>query len=327
MKIGISGTGLVSALGRGWPPTGGSRPPRIEASKNGHLPALRVPPGTTSDIDSFPRLRRSGDISRFAVAAACDAVAGIDPGLLPEIPLIFATTDGGVSHSTRFFAPIETSGCGKGSPLLFPETVYNAPASHVAAHLGLLAGATSLVGDSSIGLAAVCAACDLIASGTSPAILVVVANEYDPMACEAYSRAGICAGNESSPLPPLTEGAAALLLTSHPGPTASIEQWIEGPPLRSAGLLPAALSSLANFLRNPHSLNTPVVAHVPGPSAASSPFPTTPLLPGEGLAFTDLAQLVVATGGDAPIPELLVLSLGFHGQNAGLRLTQRCATP
>lgn len=327
MNIFIHGTGLVSALGRGWPLEGVEPQPVFEEIAGLRLPSLRVPTGATADVDGIPRLRRSGDLSRFAVAAACDAVAGCDPALLAGLPVIFATTDGGVCHTTRFFAPIEASGCGNGSPILFPETVYNAPASHIAARLGSHAEATTMVGDSSAGLAAVCAACDLISAGTAPAVLVVAANECDPLACLAYSRRGICADSAASPLPILTEGAAAVLLGTEPGPAARVEAWSEGPPASSPQAALSVLERLADSLRPARAEQPVILAHAPGVFGLPAPFPTSKKLPGEGHAFTDLAQLVVEIGGDTPIPDLLLLSLGFHGQNAGLRLTQRYATP
>ena len=99
-------------------------------------PAFRVP----ETAPTHPRLRRSSAISRFAVAAGIAALN--DAGLTSEkdaarTALIFATSNGGVIYTKRFYHDIVESGAQAASPLLFPETVFNAPASHLAAILGV----------------------------------------------------------------------------------------------------------------------------------------------------------------------------------------------
>ena len=53
------------------------------------------------------------------------------------IALIFAVSNGGVIYTKRFYHDIVESGAQSASPLFFPETVFNAPASHLAAILGI----------------------------------------------------------------------------------------------------------------------------------------------------------------------------------------------
>src|SRR6202034_915587 len=104
-------------------------------------------------------------ISLFAAAACLAALrdAGLDPTNPGKCALIFAVSDGGVIYTRKFYDQVV--GEGSGSPLLFPETVYNAPCSHVAALLGLDGITYTLVGDASAGLAAVRLGVDLLASG------------------------------------------------------------------------------------------------------------------------------------------------------------------
>ena len=66
--------------------------------------------------------------------------------------MVFAICSGGVNYTRRFYHEIVTQGANGASPLLFPETVYNAAASHLAALLGLNGQSYTLVGDSSVGL-------------------------------------------------------------------------------------------------------------------------------------------------------------------------------
>jgi len=103
---------------------------------------------------------------------------------------------------------------GAGSPLLFPETVYNAPGSHVAALLGLDGITYTLVGDASAGLAAVELGVQLLASGQADQCLVVGAEEADWILCEAYRQwrlSGSGVGSNRGAL--IADGAAAIVLS------------------------------------------------------------------------------------------------------------------
>src|SRR5207237_905048 len=112
--------------------------------------AFRVPAEALAKLPPHPRLRRASAISRFAAAAGLEALedAGIklDPESAKRIALVFAVSNGGVIYTRRFYRDIVTSGAQAASPLLFPETVFNAPASHLAAILGITGATYTLVG-------------------------------------------------------------------------------------------------------------------------------------------------------------------------------------
>jgi len=96
-------------------------------------------------------------------------------------------------------------GASAASPLLFPETVYNAPASHLSAQLGLDGACYTLVGDSTIGLTALKFAEQLLALGDVDRCVVVACEEIDWILCEAY-RDWRLAGTplaESAPIAPI----------------------------------------------------------------------------------------------------------------------------
>lgn len=170
---------------------------------------LAVPPKLVEPLARNPRLRRSSAISFYAVAAGLAALA--DAGLSPEAvragrtAVVFAVSDGGVIYTRRFYEQIVKQGANAASPLLFPETVYNAPASHLAAMLGIDGASYTLVGDNSVGLAALKFAEQLLAIGDVERVVVVGAEEIDWVLCEAY-RAWRLART------PLAEGAAAVVL-------------------------------------------------------------------------------------------------------------------
>ena len=75
--------------------------------------------------------------------------------MLNELRSIFAISNGGVTYTKRFYHEIVDTGAQAASPLLFPETVFNAPASHLAAILGVTGATYTLVGDGAVGLAAI----------------------------------------------------------------------------------------------------------------------------------------------------------------------------
>src|SRR5437868_11319033 len=133
------------------------------------------------------RLRRASAISRFAAAAGLAALAEAKtPPSLDRIALVFAISNGGVIYTRRFYADIVKSGAQSASPLLFPETVFNAPASHLAAILEISGASYTVVGDGAVGILALKLAEDLLASGDVDACLVVAAEEIDSLVCEAY---------------------------------------------------------------------------------------------------------------------------------------------
>src|SRR3712207_4019232 len=71
---------------------------------------------------------------------------------------------------------------------LFPETVFNAPASHLAAILGITGASYTLVGDGAVGVLAIKMAEDLMEDPAVDRCLVVAAEEADWVLCDAYSR-------------------------------------------------------------------------------------------------------------------------------------------
>ncbi len=72
------------------------------------------------------------------------------------------------------------------SPLVFPETVFNAPASHLAASLGTTANNYTLVGDPGTFLQGLALAADWLLAGRVDGCLVVGAEEIDWLTSDAY---------------------------------------------------------------------------------------------------------------------------------------------
>lgn len=225
MNVNIAGMGWVTPLGRGLDEVAlaieAGTPvveEPLESPKTGSLfAAARVPEAVVADATRVPRLRRSSAISHFAIAAAMDAAAQ-SGGDLSAAPVMFSSSDGGIVYTRRFYADIAANDTATGSPLLFPETVYNAPASHVAAQFGSNGEALTFVGDSTSALAALRTGWLMLASGEAETSLVVSAEELDWMSGEAYHRWRIGRYFQSSRTGAvLAEGAAALVLRAGDG--------------------------------------------------------------------------------------------------------------
>ncbi len=156
----------------------------------------------------------------------------MEPDALKRTALVFASSDGGVVYTRKFFAEIVERGEGAGSPLLFPETVYNAPASHIAARLGLECEVLTLVGDAAAGLSAVQTACELIAAGEAESCVIAAAQELDWITCEAYQALGPHPGRQQLSLHLFRRSsrhrshrktACLRILATHPGYSYSTE--------------------------------------------------------------------------------------------------------
>ncbi len=232
MSLAIAGMGWVSPLGSGVTPVWdrllqgdeGTASEVTGPENSRSYPVFRVPPEATANAPAHPRLRRSSAISRFAVVAGLAALEDAGVTMSAEIAertaLIFAIANGGVIYTKRFYHDVVATGAQAASPLLFPETVFNAPASHLAAILGITGASYTLVGDGAVGILAVKMAEDLMQNEAIDRCLVVGAEEADWLLCDAYRRwrlLRLAPPVEPFASPPrgmiLSEGAGALLLT------------------------------------------------------------------------------------------------------------------
>ena len=260
MSLSIAGMSWVTPLGSSvdevWQQlvAGETAPVEIlENEKNGARYLVRRVPSSTP-FPSHPRLRRASAISRFAAAAGLTALRQAKQPLPPldRIALVFAISNGGVIYTRRFYADIVKSGAQSASPLLFPETVFNAPASHLAAILGISGASYTVVGDGAVGILALKLAEDLIASSDLDACLVVAAEEIDPLVCEAYRQWRFL----RDPKKPetglgmiMSEGAGAVLLKRSNGGS-EIDQIVPGANFFRRSEASARLGSVVARLEN-----------------------------------------------------------------------------
>lgn len=97
---------------------------------------------------AHPRLRRTSSITQYAAGAALEAVAGLRSDLHcgHRFGVVVCLQSGCVEYSYRFFGEVLRDPA-TASPMLFPETVFAAPASHVAALLGKTPLVHTVLGD------------------------------------------------------------------------------------------------------------------------------------------------------------------------------------
>jgi 3-oxoacyl-(acyl-carrier-protein) synthase len=244
MSLAIAGMGWVTPLGNGIDPVWDRLLHGDEASATAisenfgdrSYSAFRVPESALTGL-AHPRLRRASVISRFAAAAGLEALqaAGVkaDSQNAQRIALIFAISNGGVIYTKRFYRDVVETGAQSASPLLFPETVFNAPASHLAAILGVTGTTYTVVGDGAVGLLAIKMAEDVMTNESLDYCLIVGTEEVDWLLCDAYRRWRLL--RSAPPIEPfgkqkrgmiLSEGAGAILLArsgpitierAHPG--------------------------------------------------------------------------------------------------------------
>ena len=174
------------------------------------------PPLTRPACLAHPRLRRSSPISQYAAAAALEAVSALrEPGRpSPRLGVIVCLHSGCVQYSCRFFDEILRDPS-TASPLLFPETVFAAPGSHVAALLGNAPVVYTLIGDPASYLQGVALAADWLEDGRVEACVVLGSEETNWVRADALwhlERGAI-----------ISEGAGALCLTLDPALSLGVE--------------------------------------------------------------------------------------------------------
>lgn len=181
------------------------------------LAARLIPnPPSRPEFLNHPRLRRASPITHFVVAAALEATAGLRENQNPKLRLglVVCLQAGCVNYSCRFYEETLKDPA-TASPLLFPETVYAAPASHVAAMLPNVSLANSLVGDPAAFLQGVSLGAQWLTENRVDACLVIGTEETNWITADALWHL------ERSAI--ITAGAGALCLSREAKWSAGVE--------------------------------------------------------------------------------------------------------
>ena len=179
----------------------------LQAGAEGKEHRVRVVDGVAlrATLPKEPRLRRAGKVTKYSVAAARQAIpeehlAQIAAGER-RLGIVATFLNGGVCYSNRFYSEVLENPA-FASPLIFPETVFNAPPSHVAANLGSKGPSYTLWGDSASWVSGLEVAQDWIDDDLVDSCLVLCAEELDPL-----STTGLALFSSTAIA---TEGAAAV---------------------------------------------------------------------------------------------------------------------
>jgi len=198
-NIAVTGIGVISPLGTGreafWKNV---RHARSGIKKITHFDTSDLRTNIAGWIDDFdpvqfmkPRsFRRLSRISRMAVAASVDALEDsrlrLDKVDRERIAIVMGTAYGSSSHVEDFFAGLLAEGPRGSHPFLFPETVPNAPASHVAMYHGITGPNTTFCQNAISAENALCYARNILSANMADVVLVGGAEELSAMQYACY---------------------------------------------------------------------------------------------------------------------------------------------
>lgn len=192
--LAVTGIGMLNALGLGraacW------RRLLNGAGGIGPVTAFAVDPGSGNlgaEIKGFnPRetmpvqfYRRLSRLSRLAVAASCEAL--LDSGVKvtddnrERIGAIFGSAFGSTQQTDGFFLSLLEHGPQGAEPILFPDTVPNAPASHVAIFHQLQGPNSTLCQNHLSGESALAFAASMLQGRQANALVVGGVDELSPI--------------------------------------------------------------------------------------------------------------------------------------------------
>jgi len=223
--------------------------------------------------------------------------------------------------------------------MLFPETVFNAPASHLGAILGVSGASYTVVGDGAVGILALKLAEDLIASSDLDACLVVAAEEIDPLVCEAYRQWRLLRDPKKPEIGRgmiMSEGAGAVLLKRSNGGS-EIDQIVPGANFFRRSEASARLGMVVARLKNEigfciGSANGTFIDRAERVAVANEiPLYSPKIALGESVGASVFWQLITAAKAleTGTVPEsskppvnshALVLACGLNQQTGGLTL-------
>jgi len=195
-RVFVHGQGAVSPAGWGVPVLRAAlekqRPLPVQSlARTGWDEPLPVrvvpPPAVRPAFMAHPRMRRASPMTHYAVGAALEAL-GSDAELIRSgnlrLGIVTCTLAGGLSYSRRFYQEVLQSPA-SASPMIFPETVFNSSASHLAAYLDSSAINYSLVGDAGTFLQGLAVAADWLETDLAEACVVIGMEETDWTAADA----------------------------------------------------------------------------------------------------------------------------------------------
>ncbi|RPJ53379.1 MAG: hypothetical protein EHM24_32955, partial [Acidobacteria bacterium] len=155
------------------------------------------PPFKPAEVIAGIKTRRLDRLSGWALVAAGLALqdAGLEPGRFDpdRAGVTFGTAFGCLELTEAFMRSVAENGHTKADPILFPETLGNQPASHVARHYGLKGPNITLSRGLMSGEAALLEAKGLLESGEASVVVTMAGDALTRGLFEWYEAAGLLA--------------------------------------------------------------------------------------------------------------------------------------
>ena len=226
MNLSLKSAGAVTPAGLGRAAITAAWPVTASHSHRG----IPVPAGRIDQHDPLllrwqkePRLRRASPITYFMIEAVDQVLRAAPDTDRTRTGVIAAFFLGCLVYSVRFYRQITDEGRRFASPVLFPETVFNSPLSHVVSTLGLGGPVYSQIGDKSSWATALRTAQCWLTNGDCDRVIVLAAEEFEPLEVDALHAGGLLRDG----LQPC-EGAVALMLGRAKGSAPAIANIADG---------------------------------------------------------------------------------------------------
>lgn len=208
----ITGIGSVSPFGpqSGLIQTKKMEPRTITAwPTNGPRRAFLVEPFRPADVIPGLKTRRLDRLSVWCLVAAGLAIQDAKLNLEAEdrsrIAVVLGTGFGCIELTESFFQSITTNGYAKSDPIIFPEGLTNAPASHVARIFRLRGPNITLSHKDVSGEGALMQAASLLRTGQADVAVVLAGDTLTRTTYEWFEAAGAlseaCFGTAAAPIP------------------------------------------------------------------------------------------------------------------------------
>ncbi len=205
----ITGIGAITPAGAGkeafWEAVKNGRQCFAESERiasKGLKGRLCAPVSDADSALSDRRFRRAADISKYALVAVKEAVADARLDLSKQDParigLVMGVTHGAINFTREFHAGFVKDGVAGASPMLFSDSVLNAPAGNVSIALNIKGPTHTIVGDSNAGFSALSYGLKLLEHGNVDVCFIGGAEELDPVIAGAYEKLRLRAPNDAA---------------------------------------------------------------------------------------------------------------------------------
>lgn len=191
----ITGIGSVSAYG----PVGGliaarDIEPQVRAEWDGAR-AFFVEPFRPAAVVPGLKTRKLDRLSVWALVASALAIrdAGFEPAGADRsrVAVVLGTGFGCVETTEAYFRTVASSGYGNADPILFPDSLDNSPAGHVARHFGFTGPNITLSCRGVSGEAALIQAASLVRSGEADVVVALAGDTLTRTLCDWYRAARV----------------------------------------------------------------------------------------------------------------------------------------